>query len=257
MKPDIIIGNPPYGGLDKKIIKKCIEQFADTQMVFLAPVRWLQEDYDEKLSDNIFKDKNVEVVDHGRHLWEGFDAGGAFDLAVYNINGNVNDYKKLIKRKEAFFGSYKNLTWEKWNGQRHYVPVKGIVSDHGNWWDNAELFKREWGYVANGTLTAGKRNGLTPQDAWASETNGKLSNWYGPKLKTAKEAKNFWDYLHLGSFMYFMKKLTVDVNVHLDRLPFPADFTTPWTDKMFYDYFNITKQEQNIIEKTIGEWNVQ
>jgi hypothetical protein len=249
--------NPPYGNKHLPILKKMIEKVVDKndgQIISIQPIRWLQEDYDNKKSKKIFSDNNVEIVESGRHLWKTFAADGPLDLAIYKINGKVNNYKNHIKESMSFFGSNKNLIWEKYNGQKYFVPCKGIVSDHGNWWDNAELYKREWGYVSNGKLTSGKRDGLTPEKAWKNETNGKLENWTGPVLHNENEAKNFFDYLHLDAFKYYMKKYTVDVNVHLDRLPFPSDFSKPWTNKRFYKYFEISTEEQNSIENVMRQY---
>jgi hypothetical protein len=250
---DCVIANPPYSGFDRKIMRACVKTFPISKLVFLAPVRWLQEDYDKEKSNDIFGDHNVEIVDYGRHLWDGFSASAAFDLAIFSINGDKSNYNDVINKKEAFFNTHKNLTWERYHGQKNYVPIKRIVSAHGEWWDNAELYKREWGYIANGKLTDGKRDGLTPTEAWKNETNGKVSNWYGPKLNNAKEAKNFWEYLHLNAFKYYMKKVTMDVNVHLDRLPFPDDFSQPWTEARFYKHFKIAKDEQKLIEETMSK----
>jgi hypothetical protein len=253
-----VIMNPPYGNKHLPILKKMIEETVNKnngQVVSIQPVRWLQEDYDYKKSQKIFLNNNVEIVDSGRHLWNTFDASGTFDLAIYKINGKINNYKDHIKKSMPFFGSNKNLKWEKYNGQKYFVPCKGIISDHGNWWDNAELYKREWGYITNGKLTNGNRNGLTAEKAWENETNGKLTNWYGPKLKNANETKNFFDYLHLNAFKYYMKKYTVDIHVHLDRLPFPNDFSISWTNEKFYKYFGINEEEQKIIEDTMKHYD--
>ena len=34
-----------------------------------------------------------------------------------------------------------------------------------------------------------------------------------------------------------------------------VDFNKPWTDKELYEYFNLSEEEVNYIEKIIGEFN--
>jgi hypothetical protein len=260
MKPDMIIGNPPYGGLDKKIMKKCVELFSETEMVFLAPVRWLQEDYDGTKSTDVFKDKKVELVDSGPHLWDNFKgAHGALDLGIYNINGKINDYKKISKKPMSYFGTDKNLTIKKYSDSlKSFVPISSILVYHGIKKDkpNLSMLWKQYGWVdKNKKCRDSKFEGQTLRAAKElSRTTGTLDNWNCVMFKTDVEVKNFWDYIHLDSFRGCMYYSHVDVHVHLDRLPFPNDFEEPWTDERFYAYFNISLQERKLIESTVKEW---
>lgn len=70
---------------------------------------------------------------------------------------------------------------------------------------------------------------------------------------TENERKNFYDST-FTTFYKFLISLCRDGQTATScyyALPVMDDYTRPWTDEDFYTFFNITKDEQKIIEKTM------
>ena len=76
------------------------------------------------------------------------------------------------------------------------------------------------------------------------------------KFNTTYEAENFYDSLHTNFIKYVIYLNTHNQIVYWHRIPFMEDYSTPWTDERFYDYFGICSNDRKIIEDTIkkNEW---
>ena len=79
---------------------------------------------------------------------------------------------------------------------------------------------------------------------------------FSVKFNTTYEAENFYDSLNTNFIKYVIYLNTHGQNVYWHRIPFMEDYSTPWTDERFYDYFGICSNDRKIIEDTIkkNEW---
>ena len=79
---------------------------------------------------------------------------------------------------------------------------------------------------------------------------------FSVKFNTTHEAENFYDSLTTNFVKYVIYLNTHNQNVYWHRIPFMEDYSTPWTDERFYDYFGICSNDRKIIEDTIkkNEW---
>lgn len=74
------------------------------------------------------------------------------------------------------------------------------------------------------------------------------------KFATKEEAMNFEAYCKL-KFPNALKRLTqTDIHVPLMIFPFLDDYTHPWTDEMLYDYFQLTKEERELVEREMKDY---
>ena len=79
---------------------------------------------------------------------------------------------------------------------------------------------------------------------------------FSVKFNTTYEAANFYDSLNTNFVKYVIYLNTHNQIVYWHRIPFMEDYSTPWTDERFYDYFGICSNDRKIIEDTIkkNEW---
>ena len=70
---------------------------------------------------------------------------------------------------------------------------------------------------------------------------------------TDLEAKNFEKFLKTKFVRYLLKQAISSLNVNRECFRFvpKEDFTQEWTDKKLYKKYGLTKEEQELIEKTI------
>lgn len=79
---------------------------------------------------------------------------------------------------------------------------------------------------------------------------------FSVKFNTTYEAENFYDSLNTNFVKYVIYLNIHGQNVYWHRIPFMEDYSMPWTDERFYDYFGICSNDRKIIEETIkkNEW---
>ena len=79
---------------------------------------------------------------------------------------------------------------------------------------------------------------------------------FSVKFNTTYEAENFYDSLNTNFVKYVIYLNIHGQNVYWHRIPFMEDYSMPWTDQRFYDYFGICSNDRKIIEETIkkNEW---
>ena len=69
----------------------------------------------------------------------------------------------------------------------------------------------------------------------------------GIPFKTFEEAKNFVDSQDTKFMRFVNSKLLTDVHVSQKNIFFMNDYTKPWTDERFKEYFKLTDEEWNVI----------
>lgn len=74
---------------------------------------------------------------------------------------------------------------------------------------------------------------------------------FSVKFNTTYEAENFYDSLKTNFIKYVIYLNTHGQHVYWHRIPFMEDYSEPWNDERFYDYFGICSNDRKIIEDTI------
>lgn len=284
LKFDIIVANPPYGNLHLKIMKKAVEHLTENGMYLsIQPVRWLQDPLwrvkkttDAKKMFEILNNKieNIEVIsskDAGRI----FNASFGMDLGIFILknNGGKYSYDTLSNTSKGIdmqpFSKMlieNNFKLDAWNSSMmHFVTLMTIDGGggSGNRTGTFSPTRMDQNY---GYFTFSKSNnckygdGLTLPEAHKANrrrTVGKTEGAIVKQFNTAEESKNFYDYIRLDAFRFFIYVTTLDVNIQCKFLPFPSEpdaFTKSWDNEKFFSYWNIEKSEQVVIENTMKEF---
>lgn len=265
-KFDIAIMNPPYDrNLHLKILEKVIPHCEET--INISPIRWLQDPlakYKKNSDYNKFKESIAEHIATLKELTTK-EAGELFNIGVPFQLGIV----KCTNEKQKLFEVKSNKILDKVISQLPNERVKVICSE-----------PKKYDCVV--TLISGGKNGGTEAIShWmlskqkAIYNNGKNENgetykeyrdkiiWGNLKSKsevthyefdTKEERDNFYDACETTFFRYCFKMSLVDINVKLEFLPIMSDYTQPWTDERFREYFNITDEEWKEIEETMSKY---
>ena len=259
---DHIIMNPPYcRNLHLKILREAM-RYSD-EIVNLSPIRWLQDPLAEykrgsdwkKFGDIREKIADLEVIDYNK-AESLFGVRMHSDLGIYLIT-KEGGWQPSTKYK-SFVEKIMNNK-EHWSDKVEHNKVDGIrvktLALHGagkhpmsNYWLGSPNYS--WVFID------GMRDGK-----WWTEFGHKnqCTKEVGTplvdsiKFTTVEEAKNF-EKTCWTKFMIFCNKISkVGVHTNFDFLPFMPTYTHPWTDEMLYEYFGLTPEEIDIIEKEISK----
>ena len=274
MRFDFAIMNPPYDrNLHLKFLEKVIKVADKT--VNISPVRWLQDplakykknsDYNRFERGVLSKIESVDIVPAymaTKYFGKEPDLVITIDLGIYtctdkggwkNIYGNSILDKVMNKmqgvptttvakhiapvfvlvttidgghaeRKNSPGSTYSFIRNEKWYGQYY----KNGVSDNGF------------------TLEENKKRNVRA-------TNGKTDTWECVEFNTEQEAINFCNSTKTEFFKYVYKTEMVDVHVHPQFLPWMGDYTKPWTNARFCEWFGITGFISDTEAEPGSEW---
>ena len=281
MKFDCIIMNPPYQrNLHLKILAEAIKHLKDEKSVCvnLSPVLWLEDPHAHmKSKSNLFKFDNsivhkceqLDVVDKdiANQL---FNTGLFANLGIYVCKKNAKgiDSKNFWKRNfedwevKVFDKVYALKTHiedkcenNKRDGIR--VPIAFIAGNRGT----LPIYK-DIAYVVDG-MKDGK-------DWTKCKNNGGYEKEEGIpipisiKFATEVEAQNFYDSWKTTFCKWLSKRFLFDQHIQLRFLPFLGDainprtglkgYTGEWTDEDLVLYFNISPEEQKVIEETMSKY---
>ena len=281
MKFDCIIMNPPYQkNLHLKILAEAIKHLKDEKSICvnLSPILWLEDPHAHlKSKSNLFKfDTNIvhkceqlDVVDKNT-VNQLFNIGLFANLGIYvcKMNAKGIDSKNFWKRNfedwevELFDTVYAlnahiedKCESNKRDGIR--VPIAFIAGNRGT----LPIYK-DLAYVVDGM-----KNG---KDWTKCKNNGGYEKEEGIpipisiRFATETEAQNFYDSWKTTFCKWLSKRFLFDQNINLRFLPWLGDainprtglkgYTGEWTDEDFYQFFNITPEEQKIIEDTMAKY---
>ena len=232
---DCIIMNPPYNRtLHLQILEKVIK-FCD-KVVNISPASWLLDlTAITNLKKIIYQKYENTVAKHivSLDILTGAEASNTFDAAffqsvgIYYIDKTVESdfYSKVV-----FKNTLKNLS----------IFNKTIMKVHRNELDN--LYQHIKISTINGHVGA--------KDEFDIVTlNYDLARKFKPIDMSELEFKN-WHASCNTKFMKYCNYLTRNgQHITANWLPYMNDYSFNWTDKMFYDFFKLTKEEIDIIEQ--------
>lgn len=275
MKFKSFIMNPPYGNLHLPILKQMIETIVEKggKGVSLQPVRWLQDPLKEYKQGTDYKkykdvfDGNVKDIKTlvSMDCSKIFDALFSMDLGIFELESN-NTFKlqdcykdplleKILREITDGSKSHTVINDKMEKNKRQGIRVK--VNDiQGNGVGEKGPSKNRIGkykvFVSVDGLIDGKDWTECVQKNQFSKQYGSPIP-YSIKFESVDEANNFVKSTETVFFQYLLIKMHKDIHVPNQWLPFMNDYSKPWTDERFYAYFNITPEEQKIIEKTVKD----
>ena len=271
-----IIMNPPYdGSLHLKILSEVMKHVKEEggEIINLSPIRWLQDPLAEyKHGSDWKKFENVRRHISSLDVISANDGGKLFGielkvgLGIYYITNdttkeNKDDlFRNSIVDKVISNGSYGIPYSENSKKEKKYGCLLTLITGGHDGFDSTfsdcSLIKNEKTYGKWFIDGKSEMNGLTLAECKASNkrsVNGDVTKWPFVWFDTEEEVKNFYNFTWTKFFRYCLKKMTVDVNVHPKFLPFLPTYSHPWTDHQLYEYFGLTPEEIDTIEKEISK----
>ena len=297
MKFDCIIMNPPYQkNLHLKILAEAIKHLKDDNSVCvnLSPVRWLQDPLAKykkasdlkRFEESIAKHLTYVGVIGGKECSAIFQIATNNDLAIYVAKAATDrpfdiltigsSQERDIKFIQSLFIKISSICKDRL-GDKIEVYSKRSTSNyvllqmfgghpHRGSEQIAIYFTRiGYGWFAN-DLSKGKT-----LDQLRNEnphiTNGKIDNWPVVCFNTSVEAKNFFDVSCTTFYKYLTFAYSSDIAIYSQFHPFLGEATNPrtglkgyqgeWTDDDLYQFFNITSEEQKLIEDTMKKYEAK
>ena len=273
-KFDVAIMNPPYdGNLHLKILEKVIP-IAD-KVVNISPIDWLMNPYGGSVYNQFkhLKFNSIENVGLIKNIFNGLDRS-TYTGGIYTIdkNATLTPDKFLYKFISTDFINYidekilssiikktidcDNLENHIISGEindktKYTIIMPKLVGNPGE--KTYKLYVRgsRWDKIFYKGLYKGKT---------VSETKKKLKNVKNYtffdyiEFNTKNEAEN-WIKSGETNFIKFMQIIqSVDANRRCSHTPYMSDYSKPWTDKRFCEYFGITGYISDTEAEPNSEW---
>lgn len=292
MKFDCIIMNPPYQkNLHLKILAEAIKHLKDDDSlcVNLSPVRWLQDPLAKFKKSTAFKrfeesiSKHLTSVDiiKDTQANEIFNIVSLVDLAIYccTRNNGLFNYNSIcdtrynvnIKWLNRIFekilneNGFNELTISKYNKSlQNFVLINRMAPPSRCGKPMFDALKRYCRFFTNGKNEFNQTYDQAKK-ACPNISNGNIENDEAVVFNTAIEAKNCYNSMMNTNFCRFVYMMSItDIHVPQQFLPWMNKCINPrtglkgyeseWTDDDFYKFFNITEDEQKIIEDTMAKY---
>lgn len=265
MNPSFIIGNPPYdGNLHLSILKYIIENFINSsQILWLSPSRWIQDplaDYknvsDYQRYDKIYRYITSLDIIRARDAKSLFNARIGTELGIYNVTKSGGYDRKeilgtLLPRVVDYMQTHKPIFEEnKKDGWR--VRFVLIIS-HGDFNDNSASTLNDFGKLYY--FYDGKKDNKPWWEFYSTNQFSKHTDVISNSIKfnSETEAKNFLDSLQTNFGRYITHMVLNDIHVRPEQVLYMEDYTQPWTDERFFDFFNVNEKEKSLIMQTIRD----
>ena len=233
MKFDCIIMNPPYGrSLPHNILNIASKYLKDDKsvVVSLQPATPYQTfvESTKVTKENMSHIKDIEIIQADKAS-EIFGITVRSDLGIIQIDNSIHDYKYQFNECKPIYDKIINKKLKSWRSvcvydqdPKHFLYMNG---DNG--------YAKGWH--------------LKPTEIFNGKTNAKLVfNSKEEKDNFFNSVKNTWLY----KFIYILDN-DAAVPAHF---PFMQDYSKPWDDARFYKFFNITPEEQKVIEETMEKY---
>ena len=292
MKFDCIIMNPPYQrGLHLKILAEAITHLKDEKSVCinLSPVRWLQDPLAKYKKNSDLKRFESKIIQHIISL-DTFDKSktdqlfnidtGTLGIYVCSSKENSHRIDEFVRASsntilDRVIAKIKNNTVDNVEKSLIYDDMDGIscvtsmmvigVRDREIRMRNGWLTQKpEKLFYTNRKNDA---TGKTYLEYRTEVSWGNLkpkSKNFNIKFNSIEERQNFYDSWRTQFLRYIYDATVVDVNVHSEFLPFLGNIVNSrtglkgyqgeWTDEDLYKLFEISPEEQKVIEETMEKY---
>jgi hypothetical protein len=275
-KFDVVMANPPFNQMiDMLFIQKSYK--ISDKVLFVHPSTWL---IDEKRKQNKFNDTKNLIKDHLSSI-ELFNGNGVFGISLfvpcvitYVDKNKKNDGIYCIDRINKVDLKYENINQiNKYSNLEFYTSIKNKIiklskidnlvnhknKPEGEWYINVSQIRGDVknrdkrGLGMDATMVADTFYTIVTKDIVpVKEKNKHMVFCFSQK----NYAENFLNFLKTD-FVRFCLSIYKN-NSQLDRgeleiIPW-LDFTKEWNDKNLYEYFSLTKEEVDFIEKNIPKY---
>ena len=255
MKFDCIIMNPPYQkNLHLKILEKAISKLSDQgKCICLAPSPYTN--YKNYKNFNILPSSYEKISPNlASTLFNGIQLQDCLLISEWQKSKHlpmsviIDDFVPkayFIIKKLKYTKTFKDVNVLNYNNEEFFVPLKLMTA---RWDKNKNDIIDKLGLIINGKVEDG-RNYKSVRTRNSNRPCG------GIPFKSEIEARNFISSCRTLFFRFIVKMQHTNSRYILKDYPFMDDYTEPWTDERFYKHFNITKEEQKIIEETMEKYS--
>ena len=244
---DIILSNPPYSN---KLHLQFLEKYCQIakNIISIQPADWIFKNGKDKIKSHI-KNLDYYTGEEFRKIFGIQNTGGGIFICDENGGFNISSLRQkfpIKKIQENIKVSFKDKHVDDYNGKGIFVPLKLMTSE---WDKNKDYMLDKLGILKDGKTLDGtyyKDKRKKNKDRWCG----------GIYFETMKEAENFAKYLNSDFFVKYVNYTHLSSRYILKNYPYLEDYTNEWTNEMIYKYFNLTKEEQELIEKYAEKiWN--
>ena len=262
MKFDCIIMNPPYDGqLHLKIFEEASKHLSKGGVcVSLSPTPWLAKfnvnrpmaKYRKVFNGKI---KHIEAIDHATANAM-FDTGNAIEeLGIYVVKND--DSAPIDLMKYGFNNDAEKSLYDKINMMN---PKAGVITY------NKCKYNDKYGMVSSKHANAIRKQFDVPIYTWhGGKTCKEAVLMLDSKKKVSMvlyfnsqvEHDNFIDSLDTTFMNWYYHTFVVPGDCKIINYMFRmSDYTQPWDDARFYNFFNITPEEQKVIDETMDKYKL-
>ena len=272
-KFDIAIMNPPY---DKNLHLKILEAVIPVadKVVNISPVRWLQDPLAKYKKNSDYKkfeesiSKKIESLD----VISAKNANGLFgaifgtDLGIYTCSNDTSncidvdltdDITKRVVR--YMINNRATFDYNKKDGVRIRIPcICGGKSGGSGERDKVRLCDVRNCLGQPLVFTDGLLDGKQWHEHYRKNQYSKTTDGITCSIKfnSKVEADNFFASVNTQFYKYIHHNVVLDVNVEECKILFMQDYTQPWTDKRFCEYFGITGYIDDDHAVPNSEWEI-
>ena len=250
---DFVISNPPYDrNLHLKFLEKVIKVADKT--VNISPVRWLQDpfapylkssDYN-KFEESISKHiESLEIVPASKATKTFTGAAFIMNLGIYTCSSKGGyDYRhkesfirKIVeKTRESNWLDFAYTKQDKSKLKPYVIMVSGVHSNDSKYPLLCQTYERQ--------LEVREPNSC-------SHNNNNFGLF---SFDTEEERRNFYDCYNTPFMIWQTKLWKSDIAIHTRNVPYFGDYTKPWTNARFCEYFGITGFISDTEAEPGSEW---
>ena len=253
MKFDVAIMNPPYdGNLHLKILEKVIP-IAD-KVVNISPIRWLQDPlakYKPKKDNLPEKYKNILFALESLTIIPASDANKLFninwgDLGIYVIDKNCKNPYQIIEHPGV-----KIVDKIQFNKS---CSLRDVMRNEKGIYFCPITHAMRAVNCAHGYTILFTDNGPYAKSGWTKDAG---NNYHFINLNSKNEVDNFKKYVTTKSVRFICKLVALGgMGGQNNLIPYMPDYTQPWTDKRFCEYFGITGYIDDDHAEPDSEWEI-
>lgn len=267
-KFDICIMNPPYDkNLHLQILSKVIRHCNKT--INISPIRWLQDplakykknsDY-HKFEYTICKKLDeIECVKANKANLL-FDTVFGTDLGIYVCNNGGFDYDSFVdavtNRVTEYIVKHRvQLDINQKSDYRIRIPFICGGKSGGNGERNYTLLNTNYPFGQPLIFKNGKKDGKFWYEFYRKNQYSKTTDCITCSIRfnSEIEASNFLESTNTTFYKYIHHHVISDVHVGDDKILWMQDYSQPWTDKRFCEFFKITGYIDDNTAEPGSEW---
>lgn len=265
-KFDVAIMNPPY---DRNLHLKILEAVIPiaNKVVNISPVLWMKRRGSaeiKRFGDTVGKHIiSLEEICDGNNI---FETCSYFKLGIYVLDNNIHDFdyenywktgyddmELCILDKLTKCDTLNNKPKATDVRYGTNVLISGIAGGRGD----KPILKYQ------GIVIDGKTHDTNEDFIDAYNAEPKHKAWqktsyvtYAVSFDTFNEAKNFYNSYNTKFMSWVCNKTCQQQHIKLIYLPYMQDYTQPWDDKRFCEYFNITGYISDTEAEPGSEWEI-